>query len=61
MLAHDQRGFLQADALRRHDLEGLGMLEHAVLMNAALMREGIPPDDRLVVLDGECSDAAHEP
>src|SRR5262245_8617710 len=60
MLAHDQRGFLQAYALRRHDLEGLGMLQHAVLMDTAFVRKGVPPDDRLVVLDGKGSDAADE-
>ena len=60
MLAHDERGFLQPNAFRRHDLEGLGMLQDAVLMDAALMREGIPPDDRLVVLHREGGDAGDE-
>ncbi len=50
MLAHDQRGLLHADALGHHDLVGLGMLEHAVLVDAALVREGVAADDRLVVL-----------
>src|SRR6185369_8773995 len=48
VLAHDERGFLQPDALWRHDLEGLSMLEDAVLVNAALMRERVPSDDGLV-------------
>ena len=53
MLAHDQRGLRDADALRRHDLVGLRVLQHAVLVDAALMREGVPADDRLVVLHRE--------
>src|SRR5690349_24334825 len=57
VLAHDERGFLQADALWRHDFEGLGMLEDAVLVNAALMRERVPSDDGLVVLNRECRHA----
>ena len=53
VLAHDQRGLFHADVFRRHDLVGLRILEHAVLMDAALMRERIPSDDRLVVLHRE--------
>ena len=50
MLAHDQRGLLHADVAGHHDLVGLGVLEHAVLVDAALVGEGIAADDRLVVL-----------
>ena len=32
----------------RHDFIGLLMLEHAVLMNPGLMREGVIADDRFV-------------
>ncbi len=39
--------------LRGHDLVGLGVLQHPVLVDAALVREGVPADDRLVVLDRE--------
>ena len=53
MLAHDERGLRHADRFRRHDLVGLGVLQHAVLVDAALMREGVPADDRLVVLHRE--------
>ena len=38
---------------RPHDLVGRGVLQHAVLMDAAFMRERIPADDRLVVLHRE--------
>jgi hypothetical protein len=60
MLAHDQRGLLHADVLRHHDLVGLRMLEHAVLVDAALVREGVAPDDRLVVLHRERGDGGNE-
>ena len=36
------------------------MLEHAVLMDAALVRERVPPDDRLVVLHRERGHRRHE-
>ena len=60
MLAHDQRGLFHADAFRRHDLVGLRVLEHAVLMDAALMREGVTADDRLVVLHRERGRRRHQ-
>ena len=60
MLAHDQRGLADADRLRRHDLVGLRVLEHAVLVDAALVREGVPADDRLVVLHREGRDRRDE-
>ena len=57
MLAHGQRRFRQAHILGAHDLVGLGVLQHPVLVDACLMREGVLADDRLVVLDGEARDA----
>ncbi len=60
VLAHHQRGLGHADRSRGHDLVGLGMLEHAVLVDAALVREGIPADDGLVVLHGERRRCRHE-
>ena len=56
MLAEHERGFGPADAFRRHDLVGGGVLQHAVLMDAALVREGVAPDDRLVGLHVEAGD-----
>ena len=61
MLAHDERGLGHADALGGHDLVGLGILQHAVLVDAALMRERIAADDRLVVLHREGSDRRNDP
>ncbi|KAF0129964.1 MAG: Uncharacterized protein FD148_1652 [Methylocystaceae bacterium] len=60
MLAHDERGLGDPDALRRHDLIGVRILEHAVLMDSALMRESVPPDDRLVVLHRKGRDRRDE-
>ena len=56
MLAHDQRRLAEADRFGGHDLVGAGVLEHAVLMDAALMREGVGADDRLVGLHDEAGD-----
>jgi hypothetical protein len=60
VLAHDQGGLLHADAFRRHDLVGLGVLEHAVLMDAGLVGEGVAADDRLVVLHRERGRGRHQ-
>ena len=60
VLAHHQRGLGHADRLRRHDLVGLGVLEHAVLVDAALVREGVPADDGLVVLHRERGGRRHQ-
>ena len=54
MLADDQPVAGNADGLRRHDLVGLLVLEHAVLMDAGLVREGVVADDRLVDRDRRC-------
>ena len=53
MLAHHQIGFGQADIGGAHDLERFGVLQHAVLMDAAFMREGVLADDGLVELHGK--------
>ena len=60
MLAHDQGRFLDADAGRGHDFVGLGILQHAVLVDAAFMREGILANDRLVVLHREIRRGRHD-
>ena len=60
VLAHHQRGLGHAHRLRRHDLVGLRVLEHAVLVDAALVREGVPADDRLVVLHRERGRRRHQ-
>mmetsp|Transcript_11203 Transcript_11203/g.28731 ORF Transcript_11203/g.28731 Transcript_11203/m.28731 type:complete len:415 (+) Transcript_11203:471-1715(+) len=41
---------LKADRLRRHDLVRLAVLQHAILVDARLVREGVGAHDRLVRL-----------
>ena len=49
-----------AHVLRAHDLVGFAVLEHAVLVNAGLVRERIRADDRFVRLHREAGDAGDE-
>ena len=51
----------EPDRLRRHDLVGQRVLDHAVLVDARLVRERVAADDRLVGLDREAGEVAHEP
>ena len=60
MFAHHERGLRYAHRGRRHDLVSLLVLQHAVLMDAAFMREGIPADNRLVILHREGRNTRHE-
>jgi hypothetical protein len=53
MLAHDERGLGHPDGLRLHDLVRLRVFQHPVLVDSGFMREGVPADDRLVVLHRE--------
>jgi len=48
MLAEHELCARETDVLRTHDLVGLAMLEHAVLMDAGFVRERVVADDRLV-------------
>ena len=57
VLAHDEVRLVPADAFRRHDLVGGRVLEDTILVDAALVREGVAPDDRLVGLHVEARDA----
>ncbi len=50
VLAEHQFRLGDADILGMHDLVGLAMLEHAVLVDAGLVREGVVADDCLVAL-----------
>ena len=50
----------EPDGLRGHDLVGQRVLEEAVLVDAGLVRERVRPDDRLVGLDREAREVAHE-
>ena len=57
---HELLGVL-ADVLRPHDFVGPRVLQHAVLVDAGFVREGVAPDDRLVRLHrlvGELARAA---
>ena len=60
VLAHHQAALGPADALRRHDLVGGGVLQHPVLMDAALVGEGVAADDRLVRLHVEPGDGGQQ-
>ena len=55
-LAQHQPVGAPAHVLRAHDLVGLAVLEHAILMDAGLVREGVGAHDRLVRLHGETGD-----
>src|SRR5436305_1761446 len=60
MLAEHEVGLRQADVLGVHDLISRALLEHAVLVDARLVREGVLADDRLVALDLDAGDVRHE-
>ena len=57
---HDLRGFL-TDGRRVDDLVGLAVGEHAVLVDAGLVRERVAADDGLVVLHVVAGEARHQP
>ncbi len=50
MLAQHEQRFARTNALGRHDFVGLRVLEHTVLVDAGLVREGVRADDGLVRL-----------
>ena len=56
MLADDEVRGLAADGLGRHDFVGFAVLQHAVLMDAGLMRKGVAAHDGLVGGDGAADD-----
>src|SRR4029079_4870152 len=60
-LADRQLAAGQSHRLGRHDLVRQRVLDHAVLVDPALVREGVAAHDRLVRLDGEPGEIAHEP
>ena len=56
VFAQHQRGARQAHVLRTHDFVGRVMLEHAVLVDARFVREGVLADDRLVARNRHADD-----
>ena len=52
VLAQDKRLRRHADIVRVHDLVSLAIGEHAVLVDAGLVREGVPAHDSLVARRG---------
>ncbi len=52
VLAQHQARIRHANRLRRHDLVGQRILQHPVLMNAGLVREGVASGDGFVRLHG---------
>ena len=51
----------ETDRLGVHDLVRPPMGEHAVLVDAGLVRECVSPHDRLVRLDGVAGQPGHQP
>ena len=60
-LADRQLAAGEPDRLGRHDLVGQRVLDHAVLVDPRLVGERVAADDRLVRLDREAGQVAHEP
>ena len=61
VLAQHQLGLRQADVLGIHDLVGGALLEHAVLVDAGFVGEGVLADDGLVALHLNAGDVRDEP
>ena len=61
MLAEHEVGPLQPHVFGPHDLVGPPLLEHAVLVNAGLVRKGIAAHDRLVPRHLNAGDVRHQP
>ena len=59
-LAERQTVGVPADVLGAHDFVGLAVLQHAVLMDAGLVGEGVGADDRLVGLHHEAGDRGNQ-
>ena len=60
MLAQDQQGFLCADCFGTHDLVGLCIFEHAILMDARFVSEGVSTNDGLVGLHDHAGTAGNQ-
>jgi hypothetical protein len=60
VLPHDEPAFRHADGFGRHDFVILAVLEHAVLVDAAFVGEGVVAHDGLVGLDHEARQAGDQ-
>ena len=60
VLAEHEVGARHADVVRAHDLVGRVMLQHAVLVDAGLVRERVFADDRLVARNRHAGDAREQ-
>ena len=60
MFTHNQRRLRNTNGSRRHNLVGLLVFQHPVLVNTAFMRKRIPADNRLVILHGERRHRRHQ-
>jgi hypothetical protein len=60
VLAHHQLVGRPAHVFGPHDLVGFAVLEHAILVDARLVGEGIGTDDGLVRLHRKTGDARHQ-
>ena len=61
VLAQHQVAHREADVLGPHDLVGGAFLEHAVLVDARLVGEGVLAHDGLVPLHLDAGDVGHQP
>eukprot|EP00906_Rhabdomonas_costata_P015262 RCo021954 len=60
VLSQDQGAAAQPDNLRANNLVGLLVLQHAILVDPALVGEGVGPYNRLVGLYGHSSHRSHQ-
>ena len=61
VLAEHEMAARQADVLRAQDFVRRMVFQHAVLVNAGLVREGVLAHDRLVARDRHAGDARNQP
>ena len=61
VFAEDQLISIEADRLGAHNLVGLPMLQHTILVNARLVGESIRADNRLIRRHRHPNETAHQP
>src|SRR5258706_9777718 len=60
VLAQHEFGVRHADRLRSHDLVGQRIFQHAILMDAGFVGEGVASDDGFVGLNGDTGNFAEQ-